>query len=29
MNAEKGLISDPALDAQIQDVEELRYKLTR
>lgn len=29
MNAEKGLIWDPALDAQIQDVEELRYKLAR
>jgi len=29
INAEKGLINDPALEAQIQDVEELRYKLTR
>lgn len=29
INAEKGLLSDPAIDAQIQDVEELRYKLTR
>jgi len=29
INAEKWLVSDPALDAQIQDVEELRYKLTR
>jgi type IV secretory pathway VirB4 component len=29
MNADKGLISDPALDAQIQDVEELRASLTR
>ena len=29
INAEKWLINDPALDAQIQDVEELRYKLTR
>ncbi len=27
--AEKGLINDPAIEAQIQDVEELRYKLTR
>ncbi len=29
INAEKWLINDPAIDAQIQDVEELRYKLTR
>lgn len=29
MNAEKGLINDPAIEAQIQDVEELRHKLTR
>jgi len=29
MNAEKGLINDPWLEAQIQDVEELRAKLTR
>jgi type IV secretory pathway VirB4 component len=29
MNAEKGLVNDPALEAQIQDVEELRVKLTR
>lgn len=29
INAEKGLINDPAIDAQIQDVEELRQKLTR
>jgi len=29
INSEKWLVSDPALDAQIQDVEELRYKLTR
>ena len=29
MNAEKWLINDPAIEAQIQDVEELRYKLTR
>ena len=29
INAEKGLINDPALEAQIQDVEELRAKLTR
>ena len=29
INAEKWLINDPALDAQIQDVEELRHKLTR
>lgn len=29
INAEKGLIHDPAIDAQIQDVEELRQKLTR
>ena len=29
MNAEKGLINDPGLEAQIQDVEELRAKLTR
>ncbi|MFK7779718.1 MAG: ATP-binding protein [Candidatus Gracilibacteria bacterium] len=27
--ADKGLINDPAIEAQIQDVEELRYKLTR
>ncbi|MCT4617108.1 MAG: ATP-binding protein [Candidatus Gracilibacteria bacterium] len=29
INAEKGLVNDPAIDAQIQDVEELRLKLTR
>ena len=29
MNAEKWLVNDPGLEAQIQDVEELRYKLTR
>lgn len=29
INAEKWLINDPGLDAQIQDVEELRAKLTR
>ncbi len=29
MNAEKWLVNDPALEAQLQDVEELRYKLTR
>ncbi len=29
MAAEKWLINDPAIEAQIQDVEELRYKLTR
>ena len=29
INADKGLIGDPALDAQIQDVEELRASLTR
>lgn len=29
MTAEKGLINDPAIEAQIQDVEELRHKLTR
>lgn len=29
INAEKWLINDPALEAQIQDVEELRTKLTR
>lgn len=29
INADKGLISDPGLDAQIQDVEELRAALTR
>lgn len=29
MNAEKGLINDPGLEAQIQDVEELRQKLVR
>lgn len=29
MSAEKWLINDPAIEAQIQDVEELRYKLTR
>ncbi len=29
MNAEKWLLNDPAIDAQIQDVEELRQKLTR
>jgi conjugal transfer ATP-binding protein TraC len=29
MNAEKGLINDPAIEAQIQDVDELRQKLTR
>ncbi|MDD5213201.1 MAG: ATP-binding protein [Candidatus Gracilibacteria bacterium] len=29
INADKGLVNDPAIDAQIQDVEELRAKLTR
>lgn len=29
MNADKGIINDPAVDAQIQDVEELRHNLTR
>jgi len=29
INAEKGLVNDPAIMAQIQDVEELRHKLTR
>lgn len=29
INMDKGLINDPALDAQIQDVEELRSSLTR
>jgi len=29
INAEKGLVNDPWLNAQIQDVEELREKLTR
>lgn len=29
MNADKGLVNDPWLNAQIQDVEELREKLTR
>jgi len=29
INAEKGLVNDPGLEAQIQDVEELRAKLTR
>lgn len=29
MNADKGIINDPAIDAQIQDVEELRHNLTR
>lgn len=29
INADKGLINDPALDAQVQDVEELRASLTR
>ncbi len=29
INAEKGLVNDPAIEAQIQDVEELRHKLTR
>ncbi len=29
MNADKGLVNDPAITAQIQDVEELRHKLTR
>lgn len=29
MNAEKWLVNDPAITAQIQDVEELRHKLTR
>jgi hypothetical protein len=29
INADKGLINDPAINAQIQDVEELREKLTR
>ncbi len=29
INADKGLVNDPALDAQVQDVEELRASLTR
>ena len=29
INADKWLVNDPAIDAQIQDVEELRHKLTR
>lgn len=29
LNADRGLVSDPALDAQVQDVEELRASLTR
>jgi len=29
INMDKGLVSDPALDAQLQDVEELRASLTR
>ncbi|MDD5770402.1 MAG: DUF87 domain-containing protein [Candidatus Gracilibacteria bacterium] len=29
INADKGLVNDPGLNAQIQDVEELREKLTR
>ena len=29
MNADKWIINDPAVDAQIQDVEELRHNLTR
>lgn len=29
LNADRGLINDPALDAQVQDVEELRASLTR
>lgn len=29
INADKGLINDPALEAQVQDVEELRASLTR
>lgn len=29
INAEKWLLNDPAIEAQIQDVEELRHKLTR
>ncbi len=29
INAEKWLVNDPALEAQVQDVEELRHKLTR
>lgn len=29
INSEKWLLNDPAIEAQIQDVEELRYKLTR
>lgn len=29
INADKWLLNDPAIDAQIQDVEELRHKLTR
>lgn len=29
INADKWLVNDTAIDAQIQDVEELRYKLTR
>ncbi|PIE85492.1 conjugal transfer protein TraC, partial [Candidatus Gracilibacteria bacterium] len=29
INADKGLVNDPAIDVQIQDVEEFRYKLVR
>ncbi len=29
INADKWLVNDPALEAQVQDVEELRHKLTR
>lgn len=29
INADKGLVNDPAIDIQIQDVEEFRYKLVR
>ena len=29
INAQRGLLNDPAINAQIQDVEELRHKLTR
>lgn len=29
INSDKGLVNDPAIDVQIQDVEEFRYKLVR
>ena len=29
INAQRGLLNDPAINAQIQDVEEIRHKLTR